>query len=79
MGRGKRMGREGVLVFLFWVWAGFLFYYFFYFFSYSNQLNQNYLNSKLNLNSTLTLKQINQSSSMNATLKVNLGQNFNYL
>ena len=31
-----RSGREGVLGFLFWVWAGFLFYYFFYFFSYSN-------------------------------------------
>ena len=29
-----RSGREWVLGFLFWVWAGFLFYYFFYFFSY---------------------------------------------
>ena len=30
------VSRFGFLVFLFWVWAGFLFYYFFCFFSYSN-------------------------------------------
>jgi len=32
--RAEGVGREWVLGFLFWVWAGFLFYYFFYFFSY---------------------------------------------
>ena len=34
--------------------------------------NPNYLNSNLNLNSTLALKQIKQCTSMNATTKLNL-------
>ena len=42
---------------------------FLFFFS---KLDPNYLNSNLNLNSTLALKQIKQCTSMNATTSLNL-------
>ena len=76
-GPGKRKGkarREGGLgwVFpwagLFWVWASPRVWASFLFLNYT----QTKLNSNSNLNSTLALKQIKQSTSMNATTNLNL-------
>ena len=63
-------------------WAGFAsspflplffsFFWFSFFFSFFYSTNSNYLNSNLNLNSTLALKQIKQCTSMNATNMFNL-------
>ena len=69
LGRGERrggLGRLGCFAGLGWIAKGIGFS-----ISYLKP-NSTYLNSNLNLNSTLALKQIKQCTSMNATTSLNL-------